>query len=49
MREFLFTSIFSVKYELGSLAESEDSAGDVVGIQREGVKRSFWRARALSY
>lgn len=49
MREFLFTSIFSVKYELGSLAECEDSAGDVVGIQREGVKCSFWRARVLSY
>lgn len=48
MREFLFASIFSMKYEVKLLVESEGSAGDVGVIQREGVKCPFWRARGLA-
>lgn len=46
MREFLFASIFSVKYEVKLLVESETSAGDVAVIQREGVKGPFGEREA---
>lgn len=40
---YLLASIFSMKYEARSLAESEGSGGGIVDIQIEDVKCSFWR------
>lgn len=42
---YLLVSIFSMKCEARSLAKSGGGGRDVVGIQMEDMKCSFWRVR----